>query len=109
MGEKENGIRFISLKELGHIEGKERRQRLIKGKWGAWYLTKDRECFGINRLYPYEIEFSEIKRRGPLQWFAHLREKTWLKRGDLDDLINAFDDLFGPSWIYDSIKGKSNE
>ena len=89
--------------ELIKSEDRKRERRLARGKWGAWYITKDKKCLGINRSYPYEILLSEIKRDGPLHWFAHLRQKTWLHKIDIADLILAFDDLFGYSWIYDGI------
>jgi len=92
-----------TAREFIKIEDKKRDRRLAKGKWGAWYLTKDKKSLGINRSYSYEILLSEIKRDGPLHWFAHLRQKTWLYKIDIADLILAFDDLFGYSWIYDGI------
>ena len=102
-------------------EDPEKKKRLAEGKWGAWYLIKGRrKWFGINRAYPYEFEFSRLKSETCLEWIAHLREKTWMKRGDIEDLMLAFDDLFGYGWMYDEIntlrgyipkkqKGKSNE
>ncbi len=92
-----------NVRELIKKEDKKRDRRLAKGKWGAWYITKDKKYFGVNRSYPYEILLSEIKRDGPLHWFAHLRQKTWLHKIDIADLILAFDDLFDYSWIYDDI------
>ena len=96
-------ILILSLEEIGRQADEEKRKRLIKGKWGAWY--RKRGSLGINRCYPYEVPISIIKEGGPLSWFAHLRQKIWLQRGDLEDLIQAFNDLFGYNWIYNGMKG----
>jgi hypothetical protein len=93
-------FKIENLEELGKISDAEINERIRKGRWGAWYLTADRKSFGILRAYAYEIELDQLESDGPLRWLAHLREKTWLRRGDVEDLISAFDDLFGYGWIY---------
>lgn len=99
----------MNLAEWSKIWDKEKKERLQKGKWGAWYLSKNRKYFCINRSYLYDIPISDLKRSGPLRWFAHLTGKTWLKRGDIEDLMKAFYDLFGANWIYRGLdKNKVN-
>jgi len=97
---------IMSLAELSKIWDKEKKERIKKGKWGAWYLSKNRQYFCINRSYVYDIPISQLKFDGPLHWLAHLREKAWLKRGDIEDLIKAFDDLFGYGWFYKGMDRK---
>jgi len=81
----------------------DRKKRLAKGKWGTWSITKDRKYFTTDRpRYLYIIKLSELKKDGPLHWFAHLRSKRYLKRGDVEDLIKAFDDIFGYDWPWDA-------
>jgi len=97
----------ISIKEAGEIEDKAREKRIEKGKWGAWYFTKNKKYFGINRLYAYEIEVSRLKSEGLIKWLAHLRHKTWMQRGDIEDLLSAFDDMFDSDfdidWMYEEL------
>ena len=85
---------------------KEKEERIKKGRWGAWYLTKDRQYLVINREYPYRIELRRIKEEGMLEWFAHMKEKGWMQRGDLEDLIHCFDDLCGCGWLWDAVNAQ---
>jgi hypothetical protein len=96
-------IELISLKELSEIAERERAERIRRGRWGAWRINWRKKTLSINRSYPYEIALEEINRLGPLHWLAHLREKAWLKRGDIEDLIACFDDLFGFTWIWNCV------
>jgi len=91
---------IICLAELDP-EG-DRKKRLTKGEWGTWKIIKNKKYLGTNRPFSYtwKVKISEIKRLGPLHWLAHIREKTWLKRGDLEDLISAFNDICGYQWIW---------
>jgi hypothetical protein len=98
-------IELISLKELSEIAERERAERIRRGRWGPWRINWRKKTLSINRAYLYEIDLDEIKREGPLKWLAHLREKAWLKRGDVEDLIACFDDLFGFSWLWCYVSG----
>jgi len=98
-------IELISLSELSKEAERERAERMRRGRWGAWRINKKRKTLSINRAYLYEIDLDEIKRLGPLHWLAHLREKAWLKRGDVEDLIACFDDHFGFSWLWRYVSG----
>lgn len=113
MNEEEKEPMTMTVAEFGRQAEEKRRQRLARGKWGVWYLTRSRKRFGIkpplHPHHPYEIELSVIERDGPLHWLAHLREKTWFERGDLEDLMSAFDDLFDVGWIYLGMRGKKPE
>jgi hypothetical protein len=95
---------FETLEEAYERSEEERSERLKKGRWGAWHLCNRRKWLCINRGYPYELELSADS---PLKLFHHLRDKTWLQRGDLEDLLAAFNDIFGYSWLENEIYEKT--
>lgn len=87
--------------QLTEAYEKERAARLKIGRWGAWYLCGQGKWLGFKGLYPNKnvaYEF-ELAAKSPLQWFCHMREKIYPNRGDLEDLLAAFDDIFGPGWF----------
>jgi len=96
-------ISLLSLTELGRRAGREKVARVKKGKWGAWYLSKNKKDIVINRQYVYAIPLERIKSEGPINWLAHMREKTWLERGDLEDFMQSLDDMLD---IYNCLYGK---
>lgn len=103
MEEREKSLLFEAM---NRIDEEEKTARLEAGKWGAWFLTGDRKFLGIERrrrgLFAVEIE--DIKSLGPLYWFAIVKGSDWLQRGDVEDLIKVFDDLFGCEWICEGLE-----
>lgn len=87
-------IKTITLKEIGKKADQKKAARIKKGRWGKWYLSKDRKEIVINRMYPYSVTLKQIESDGLIHWLAHIREKSWLKRGDLEDLMQLFEDMF---------------
>ena len=112
MNDKPTRIILESVAELERRADEERAERLRRGRWGVWRVVKSRQVLSIlrgNPKSPYEIDLSDIYQDGPLHWLAHLREKTWLQRGDIEDLIALFDDVFGVSWLWDAYNGRKQK
>jgi len=106
---------YETLGDMFKREIQKQIERIRKGKWGRWELTADRKALKFCPTadfqgLSYEIPLSRIESEGALEWFAHLREKSLLfQRGDIEDLISCFDDLFGVPWIYDGFKHKGRK
>ena len=99
---------FMTLTEACELSEAKRTARLKVGRWGGWYLCGKGKWLGFKGLYPnktipYEFELTSDS---PLRLFCHLRDKTWPHRGDLEDLLAAFNDIFGYSWLNDEVYGK---
>jgi len=92
-----------TLEELYRKADREKATRIKKGRWGAWYLSKGRKEVAINRAYPYNVPLKQIESDGLIHWLAHIREKIWLKKGDMEDLMQLFDDMFD---VYNCLYGK---
>ena len=82
---------------------KERAARLRKGRWGDWYLCGPGrwKYLGIRRP---DLHTFNLTLENPATWFGYIRrDEPWLQRGDLEDLLAAFDDIFGDSWFWEAI------
>jgi hypothetical protein len=64
-----------------------------KDHWGHWFLDAENQQLVYSPRPFRETYWIELERaRGYLdqgKWLRHMAEKTWMKRGDLDDLAAA--------------------
>lgn len=97
---------LMTLAEVSAIADLELRERLRRGRWGSWRVLKSKGILLYEPHRRYEITLQCLESMGPLHWLAHLRHKLWLERGDVEDLLRLFDDLFGPSWMWEEVQGR---
>lgn len=98
-----------TMAELSAIIDKERAERISRGRWGAWRIIKSRGVLLYEPRRLYEVTLRELELRGPLHWLTQLRHKLWLERGDVEDLLRLFDDLFGPSWMWEEAQRRKSQ
>lgn len=109
MSEEKGTVALESMYEFGKRADREKAERIKNRVWGRWYITKDRKRFGLKasknrRALSYELSFKQIEQNGQLYWFSHLRQKGQkYERGDLEDLMNMFNDLYGFDWMYSGL------
>ena len=97
------------IEELDRQLAGERAARLARGRWGCWRVADGQ--LTTARFPGYEVPVGRLRADGLPAWLAHFRQKDWLERGDVEDLMACFDDLVGPGWLTadpDEYKGGSD-